>query len=135
MKTIIVAAILLLATTQAHALTVYQYVGNPFQQNIVPPYTALSHLTMNFVTASPLSPNSFFTNLSPQPSLQVLSFAISDGINTITNADNDIAAEVRTDALGNIIQWLMDTWACPPQGTYVTGDFLVQNAHHEPGHR
>ncbi len=105
-------------------LTTYQYVGNTFQNSeILPPpiteygrtvnwtpYTTSDRVTLTFTLAAPLPAGLVLTDITSQ----ILSFSISDGVNTIYSPSTPYIAKVATDASGTITQWEFVAAIFPP---------------------
>src|SRR6202041_2993275 len=87
-----------LLTAPALADTVYTYTGNPFTQ-VVAPITTSDFVTASFTVASPLAPNSEFSNETP---------GVIVGLN------------FWTDSQGNIVDWIFGAEAEPVPGQIET---------------
>jgi hypothetical protein len=90
----------------AHALTTYDYIGQPFSNSATAPYTSSDKITMSFSVALPLSPNLPLTDIASQ----VLAFEIFDGVNTVTNLSPNTLVNlffISTDANANIAEWVI----------------------------
>src|ERR1700722_13064169 len=87
--------------------TTYTYTGNPFTSfqhgGIRPFYTADDFISGFFTLASPLAPDTYYANITPD------SLTFTDGINVIGGGDTYFPYEltVSTDASGDIDQWLI----------------------------
>ena len=140
-----IVALILLAASQASASTIYLYTGNNFtfapnldQVGSTAPgdlYTTADSVSVIMELSAPLAANLVFsTYVTP------LSFSLSDGVHTITNANaTNSGFAFSTDAFGNIDNWFVSasifapttgggiTWAI--QTAYLTGGYsLVQDS-------
>jgi hypothetical protein len=97
-----------LLTAPALADTVYTYTGNPFTQ-VVAPITTSDFVTASFTVASPLAPNSEFSNeiLGALP-FNPISWDVSTAGYTISNATPGVIVGLNfwTDSQGNIVDWI-----------------------------
>jgi hypothetical protein len=90
----------------AHALTTYNYVGQPFSNSATPPYTTSDKITMSFSVLLPLSRNLPLTDITSQ----ILAYEIFDSVNTVTNLSPNTLVNlffISTDANGNIAEWVI----------------------------
>jgi len=108
------ASLAALAGAPAGADVVYTYTGNDFT-TATSPYTQSDHLVieLDFTDALP-------ANLQLSPSSTPFSFAIYDGVHTITDATalGPHTFALATDANGNIVNWGINVLLGPP---YVDG--------------
>ena len=87
------------ASSLALASTFYSYAGNPFA-DYSGTITGSMSVTGTMELASALAPDLAEATLNP------LSFNFSDGVNTITQADNDSAIFMfTTDSTGQVMEW------------------------------
>jgi hypothetical protein len=88
--------------------TVYTYTGNSFTQAVAP-ITTSDFVTASFTVASPLAPNSEFSNqlLGALP-FDPISWDISTAGYTISNTTPGVidGLSVWTDSQGNIVDWI-----------------------------
>lgn len=101
---------LLLISTVAQAITLYQYVGNNFTTIIDsnPPagsYDTSMHLSIWFtVDALPVASSSFGSE-------SILNFSFNDGRTTLTDSDVDIqSGGFELGATGEVINWWLDVY-------------------------
>lgn len=99
---LIALACLLVSATGAWADGfTYTYTGNDFTSASAP-YTTSDSVTASFVLSSPLPPNLYdFTSEAPL----VISYTMSDGVQTFTNLNSEFVFNLKTDSLGNITEW------------------------------
>jgi hypothetical protein len=99
----LVSAICILVFTafNLNASTIYTYTGNNFT-TATAPYTTSMNVTLWFETASPLSGTGSMVNVSSE----ILSYTISDGINTLTETDSTIDLLINIDTItGQPAEW------------------------------
>lgn len=99
----LVGAICILVFTafNANASTIYTHTGNNFT-TVTAPYTTSMNVTLQFETASPLSGTGSMVNLSSE----ILSYTISDGIDTLTETDSAIDLLMNIDTItGQPTEW------------------------------
>jgi len=109
----------------AHAAT-YNYFGNPYtltSSNIPGPastrYTSTMSVLFSFSVSAPLLPSSTFDTTN----IGLLSYFISDGLQTLTDVNSNIASlNISTDSSANISFWSVAMFQNFPTPTSV-GDF------------
>ena len=101
-KSLVSATCFLVFTAfNANASTIYTYTGNNFTA-VTAPYTTSMNVTLQFETASPLSGTGSMINVSSE----ILSYTISDGINTLTETDSTIDLLMNIDTItGQPTEW------------------------------
>jgi hypothetical protein len=101
-KSLVSATCFLVFTAfNANASTIYTYTGNNFT-DVTAPYTTSMNVTLQFETASPLSGTGSMVSVSSE----ILSYTISDGINTLTETDSTIDLLMNIDTTtGQPTEW------------------------------
>ena len=96
-----VTYILVFTASSVNAATIYTYTGNNFTIATAP-YTTSMNITLQFETASPISGTGSMINISSE----ILSYTISDGINTLTETDSRIDLLINIDTItGQPAEW------------------------------
>jgi hypothetical protein len=84
-----------------NASTIYTYAGNNFT-TVTDPYTTSMNVTLQFETVSPISGTGSMVNISSE----ILSYTISDGINTLTETNSAIDLLINLDTVtGQPSEW------------------------------
>lgn len=108
MKNLTLALVALAIAAQADATVILDYTGNNFNDFFedgvtAPPdvYSTSDALTVSLLLADVLPPNLSGASVDP------LAFTLSDGVNTITdaNATRSLFFGFSTDATGQVVQW------------------------------
>jgi hypothetical protein len=118
-----------LLTAPALADTVYTYTGNPFTQ-VVAPITTSDFVTASFTVASPLAPNSEFSNELPGAlPFNPLSWDVSTAGYTISNTTPGVIVGLNfwTDSQGNIVDWIFGAEAESVPGQIETDRAEISN--------
>jgi hypothetical protein len=100
---VIAAALSAMAPASSSADVIYTYTGNDFQA-ASGPYTLTDKVTGTFELAAPLGNSVGPVSITPE------AFSFTDGVNTITNLNDDGQANqffafIKTDQSGIIIEW------------------------------
>jgi hypothetical protein len=101
LRLLLPATLVLAASTLiAHADTIYDYTGKDFTVVTYSPYTTKDFVTGSFTTTSPLADNLNKVSITPA------AFSFNDGVDTITNTnDNSAFFVISTNASGSIVDW------------------------------
>jgi hypothetical protein len=123
-----------LLTAPALADTVYTYTGNPFT-HVVAPITTSDFVSASFTVASPLAPDSEFSNelLGALP-INPISWDVSTAGYTLSNTTPGVIVGLNfwTDSQGNIVDWIFGAEAESVPGQIETdrdglSDFVGDN--------
>jgi len=115
-------AALLLVSTAASGATIYQYNGNPFdqQQGAYGGLFTDLHISLKFDQA--LQPFSSFSYDSGVPGPALLDWQMSDGLFTVGPASSDLLFQclLMTDGAGQITMWVITAQTSDPGGAALT---------------
>lgn len=111
------ASILFVFTSRADATVILEYVGNTFDRFLPlvgptsppDPYTTADRITATVELSSLLAPNLVDSTVVPE------SFALNDGVNTITESSaTNMVFVFSTDAFGQISGWQVNAGSLSP---------------------
>jgi PEP-CTERM motif-containing protein len=106
MRVLSVLTLLLgLLASPSDATLIYEYNGKNFDAFTGSVYDSTDHVTLVFSTESSLAGYATLTDITGL----VTAFSISDGVNTLTDADAYGLFRVQTSSSGDIINWLFST--------------------------